>query len=226
MQIKINEKMLSLPPYVSTSWKNIISLQLVNTSIGPILVIELISGSRIEVPHLETAVIEHIFTAHTLFLDKHTSKKPTDNTPMAFPLDLGSIFPGMQEMSTLFQHSGEQAETPDMPKELLDKMITLAKTMGVEDASNLPKAEPHCNCPHCQIMRAFHATSETPLPEEEVSDEDLKFRTWDINKDGDQLYTVSNPLNQAEHYSVFLGTPVGCTCGEKNCEHIQAVLHS
>ncbi|MFS8563749.1 MAG: hypothetical protein LVR00_05305 [Rhabdochlamydiaceae bacterium] len=227
MQIKINEKVLSLPPYISTSWKNIISLQVSNTVIGPILIIELISGSRIEIPNLEAAVMEDIFTAHSLFLEKQVGKKNPEQPSLTFPFDLlaGPAFSGMQEMSTLFQHNGAQAETPDLPQELLDKMITLAKTMGVEETS-LPKSEPHCNCPHCQIIRAFHPTTESAPLEEEVSDEDLKFRTWDINKEGDQLYTVTNPLNSAEHYSVFLGQPIGCTCGEKNCEHIQAVLRS
>ncbi|MGH2612567.1 MAG: hypothetical protein ACRDFB_05905, partial [Rhabdochlamydiaceae bacterium] len=62
--------------------------------------------------------------------------------------------------------------------------------------------------------------------EEEVSDEDLKFRTWDIKQENDKLYSVTNPLDKKEHYNVFLGKPLGCTCGNKNCEHIQAVLKS
>ena len=33
-----------------------------------------------------------------------------------------------------------------------------------------------------------------------------------------------DPLDPNEHYNVFLGTPLGCTCGEKDCEHIRAVL--
>jgi hypothetical protein len=225
MQIKINEKMLSFPPYISTSWQNIISLQLEDTLRGPILIIELVSGSRIHIPHLERAVIEHIFAAHSLFLEKQSPKKAPDSFPFALPLDLlsGSV---LQGMSPLLQHNLEQANTPDFPRELLDKMISLAKNMGVEDISSLPKAEPHCNCPHCQIMRAFHTPSDAPLPEEDVSEEDLKFRTWDIEQQEDQLYVVTNPLNKEEHYRVFLGQPIGCTCGEKNCEHIQAVLHT
>ena len=62
--------------------------------------------------------------------------------------------------------------------------------------------------------------------EEEVSAADLTFRSWDIKQEADQLYTVTNPLNAKEHYSVFLGEPLGCTCGFKNCDHIQAVLRT
>ena len=136
------------------------------------------------------------------------------------------MLPGIEGMSSLIHHNLEQSSSPDLPKELLDKMVDIAKSIGVEDISSLPKAEPHCNCPHCQIMRAFHASSGPLLVEEEVSEEDLQFKSWDIHQDGDQLYTVTNPLAQEEHYSVFLGDPIGCTCGQKNCEHIQAVLHT
>ena len=40
------------------------------------------------------------------------------------------------------------------------------------------------------------------------------------------LIVVTNPLDANEHYNVFLGDPIGCTCGQKNCEHIRAVLNS
>jgi hypothetical protein len=61
---------------------------------------------------------------------------------------------------------------------------------------------------------------------EEISDDDLKFRDWEIAQTEANLYSVTNPLDPSEHYSVFLGEPLGCTCGSKNCEHIKAVLKS
>ena len=61
---------------------------------------------------------------------------------------------------------------------------------------------------------------------EEVTIDDLRFREWDIKQTGDKLYTVANPLHAEEHYTVFLGSPIGCTCGEQNCQHIRAVLNS
>lgn len=228
MKIKINEKILSLPPYISTSWKNIISLQIDNRFGSPVLIIELISGSRIEVPHLDSHVIDHIFSVHALSLENPDSKKIGEAVSFTLPFNLlaGGLLPGIEGMSALLQHNLEQASTPDLPKELLDKMVDTAKNIGIDDVSSLPKAEPHCNCPHCQIMRAFHASSDKASSEEEVSEEDLKFRSWDVKQNGDQLYTVTNPLATDEHYSVFLGDPIGCTCGQKNCEHIQAVLHT
>jgi hypothetical protein len=65
-----------------------------------------------------------------------------------------------------------------------------------------------------------------PQEPEEVLPEDLKFKDWEIVQKGDQIYEVISPLDKNEHYQVFLGTPLGCTCGAKNCEHIRAVLNS
>jgi hypothetical protein len=64
------------------------------------------------------------------------------------------------------------------------------------------------------------------FPEEEVSPHELKFREWDIQQAGDKLYNVSNPFDKGEQYQVYLGNPVGCTCGKSKCEHIVAVLNS
>lgn len=146
-------------------------------------------------------------------------------TLLRFPISFG--IEGFN-MGNLLQHNSEASDSPDMPKEVLDKIASISKTIGFENSDNLPKAEPHCNCMHCQIMRALHEEKENDLVqmEEEISDHDLKFRDWDINQTGDKLYIVSNPLNSSEHYNVFLGNPVGCTCGERNCEHIRAVLNS
>jgi PhoH-like ATPase len=49
---------------------------------------------------------------------------------------------------------------------------------------------------------------------------------WGIEQTAEQLYKVTNPLDANEQYNVFLGTPLGCTCGLKNCEHIRAVLNT
>ena len=80
--------------------------------------------------------------------------------------------------------------------------------------------------PLIELMIASLVDSRAATVEEEITEDDLKFRNWDIRQTADKLYAVTNPLDENEHYSVFLGTPLGCTCGEKNCEHIRAVLNS
>ena len=219
--MKVTDKMLSLPPYISTSWKNIISLQVDSRPYGPVLVIELMTGNKVEVPNLDVKTIEKIFSTHAEVMDQEANSSKTALQSFAFPL------PIIEGIPSLLQHNLEQANTPPLPPEMLEKITLMTKGLIPDDLTNLPKPEPHCNCPHCQIMRALSGTTEIPPSiEEDVSDEDLKFRTWDIKQEGEKLFSVTNPLDQKEHYTVFLGEPIGCTCGNNNCVHIQTVLRS
>ena len=239
--MKINPKILSIPPYISTSWKNIASLHVENHASYLVLVVTLLSGVRIEVPHLEQVMIEGIFAAHARYLEQEEKAPPKApaRLPLNFPsgqeqilslgLPLKNAIAGMDNLGNMLQHNPEQADSPDLPSDVLQKIAQLSKTMGIDDPNAVPKPEPHCNCVHCQIARALQVgcTNAEPIqeePEEIVSDEDLKFRTWDILQTGENLYKVTNPLDQQEHYNVFLGHPVGCTCGQNHCEHIRAVL--
>jgi len=250
--MRINHKILSIPPYISTSWKNIASLHIDNQENALVLIVTLLNGISIQVPHLETPIIEAIFAAHAKFTEQEqnmpSQKPPTSPklplealssgaaSPQVFGFNIpmkGNI-PLFDNMSSMLQHNAEQAESYELPLEILSKIANIAKNLGIEDPASLPKPEPHCNCPHCQIARAMRdgvsgveeIAEAEPVLEEEVSDADLKFRTWDITQTGEKLFTVTNPLDDKEHYSVFLGEPIGCTCGNKHCEHIRSVLSS
>ena len=228
--MKINNQILSIPPHISTSWKNINSI-LIDQNGN--LVILLHTNAKITIPNLEKSIINVIFDTHA----KHLEEQATDSTKpklnssisMGMPLKIGTD--GIESLGAAMQHNSANANAPDLPKEILNKIASISKIMGVENPEMIPKAEPHCNCVHCQIARAIrgeskNSKSEDDEIEEEISEEDLKFRTWDINQTGEQLYIVTNPLDDNEKYTVFLGNPLGCTCGEKNCEHIRAVLNS
>lgn len=252
--MKINYKILSIPPFISTSWKNISSLHCEYKDSLLVLIVGLHNGTRIEIPHLESDVIEAIFVAHSKFLEQDQSNAPpknplntrapqglsglssqslSDSLTSNFGFPLLQIGPsGVENFGSVMQHNPEQSNAPDLPQEILDKIASISKAVGIDDPNLFPKPEPHCNCFHCQISRAIQSSkeeedspSQTTL-EENVSDEDLKFRLWDVSQTSDKLYLVSNPLDSGEHYSVFLGEPVGCTCGEKHCDHIRAVLNS
>ena len=241
--MRINHKILSIPPYISTSWKNVLSLHVEQEENKPFLMIGLANGSFVEVPHLDTIVIEAIFAAHEKYLEmenpipqKNPSTFPSQKTPPTISETSAIIsFPfrieGPENLGSMLQHNSDAANSPDLPKEMLEKIATLSKVIGFDNAESFPKPEPHCNCTHCQIMRAIHGEALEqpkeiePIPEL-VTAEDLKFRDWEIKQTADKLFIVTNPLNEEEHYNVFLGSPVGCTCGEKNCEHIRAVLNS
>ena len=232
--------MLSIPPYISTSWENVVSLHIDSSDSSQTLIIELKAGTKIKVPQLDTDLLNKIFKNHCHYLEEGDveKKEPTKANPFASPFGMDNIatlgFPmklgmNLEGLGNAMQHNPEQANAPDLPKEVLEKISAVAKIMDAEPqlTANL-KAEPHCNCVHCQIARALHGETvhkeEEPNLDQEVTEEDLKFKTWDVKQSGDKLYTVSNPLDAEEQYSVYLGEPLGCTCGHKNCEHIKAVL--
>ncbi len=252
--MKINRKMLSIPPHVSTSWNNVSSLHLKNTPQEKTLVITLSSGSVIEIPSLDEHTLTMIFEAHSSYIENGESsdsneseasptQNPTvknpftaglDNTlTLGFPFKMGDM-DSMSGLTGMMQHNQDQANSPNLPKEALEKITSITKALGLDkQLEQMPKAEPHCNCPYCQLARAMHgeAPQETSKEtseflEEDVSDEDLSFREWDIKQVDAHLYDLTNPFDSSEHYQVFLGTPVGCTCGQKDCEHIKAVLKS
>jgi hypothetical protein len=242
--MKINPKILSIPPFISTSWKNITSLHIENQHPTFILVVTLLNGARIEVPHLELTMIEAIFAAHARFLEQDEKSAPSKMSPkipltfqsgsheqiISMELPWKGGLAHMEHLGTLLQHNPEQADSPDLPADVLDKIAHLSKTLGIDDPNIIPKPEPHCNCMRCQIARAMQkgATGEEQDQKEEeiVSDEELKFRIWDVAQTGDKLYLVSNPIDNKEHYNVYLGDPIGCTCGQAHCEHIRAVLNT
>jgi hypothetical protein len=242
--MKINPNILSIPPYISTSWKNIASLHVEPHPQMLVLIVTLHSGARIEVPGLETSMIEGIFSAHALFLEmeeKIIQTRTPPRTPLnqlsdgtqtlSFELPIKGGIAEIQSMGTLLEHNPEQSNLPDLPQEVLEKITQISKTLNVSDPNAMPTPEPHCNCVRCQIARAMQGGIQNDLPTEEqpeeiVSDAELTFKTWDIDQSGDKLYTVTSPLDKREHYSVFLGDPIGCTCGEHHCEHVRAVLNS
>jgi hypothetical protein len=243
--MKINSKILSIPPYISTSWKNIASLHIENQDPTFVLVITLLSNARIEIPHLEPPMIDAIFATHARFLEQEEKApvqlkippRPPINFPigneqvisMEFPFKSGMA--SMEHIGTLLQHNPEQADGPTLPPDVLEKIAQLSKTLGIEDANVLPKPEPHCNCMRCQIARAMQNGADDEAPaqeghEEVVTDDELKFRIWDVTQTAENLFLVSNSVDNKEQYNVHLGDPIGCTCGQAHCEHIRAVLNT
>lgn len=221
--MKISDKILSIPPYISSSWKNIISIQVEPRPFGHVLIIELVTGSKVEIPNLERPTIEQIFVYHAKVVEDEGKNNNLMTTVIPFPFP-NLALPNLEGLTNMIQHREEERDTPPLPSEMLTKIAEMTKGLLPADKSEVQKPEPNCNCPHCQIMRAVLETTETI--EEEVSDADLTFRSWDVEQQDEKLYSVTNPLDTKEHYNVFLGDPIGCTCGNKNCEHIQAVLKS
>ncbi|HSX38834.1 MAG TPA: hypothetical protein VLE95_08445 [Chlamydiales bacterium] len=216
--MKITSKVLSISPYISTTWENIISMHQKENG----LVIILKEGPQVEIPQLTGDAIELIFNAHARYVSESQLPAPQkESFSLSFPTkESGDL---LEAFGTTAQHNPEQSNLPSLPPGLLKKIGTIAEVFGADALSGLPKAEPGCNCIYCQVVNAMQKET---VVEEEITEEDLKFRSWDVNQTADQLYTVTSPLDMNEHYSVYLGDPIGCTCGQKNCEHIRAVLNT
>jgi hypothetical protein len=241
--MKINNKVLSIPPYISTTWNHVSAIRMQ----GSVLVINLYDGTHVEIPNLSAETIELIFNLHVSFADQGPSQMKLAN-PFA-QLFLGPQpgqtpdssmrlgFSSIDEVGAALQHNPQLANSPDLPPEILRKIAAITKIIAPEDVQALPKPEPHCNCMFCQIARAVQQANPTPQvtsseqatpphPEDEVKEHELSFQQWEIQQLGDQLFNVVNKLDPKEKYSVYLGNPVGCTCGKPGCEHIIAVLKS
>lgn len=237
--MKITDKILSIPPFISTTWENVSSLHLN----GSDLCISLLDGAQVVVPHLSEETLTTLFEHHARITESQLEEeeKASTNPFAAFenlgglPL-FGSMGGGLSDwmgMGNPMEHNPAQSEAPDLPLELLSKVAQLTKMLAPEQLGELPQPVPHCNCMHCQLARALQkeegasTSDQGELEEDEpVKDEELSFCQWDISKVSDHLYQVRNRLDESEMYQVHLADPVGCTCGQSNCEHILAVLRS
>jgi hypothetical protein len=252
--MKINDKVLNIPPYVSTTWNQISAIHMK----GSLLVVTLKDGDAINIPKLHQETIDTVFHHHAEALEKIENSNPFDSifnnseltqtfsetqqmppfseiqqmpsTP-SFQLAFGTL----DGLHHIMQHNPEHANAPELPIDLIQKITAITKILAADDSLALPKPESHCNCFHCQIARAItpsdadqmliemqSATEETEV----ISDEELQFQQWNIHQTNDKLFIVTNKLDEKEQYNVYLGEPLGCTCGRQGCEHMLAVLKS
>lgn len=232
----INSKVLNIPPFISVQWNQIEFL----TTQENILIINLKSGKVVQIPDLPTDIIQRVFSMHGSYaeIERSVQIPPIPPIPQHSPLigtgavkiAFTSLDPG--GLGIPLQHMEELRDAPDLPDEVLEKVMTISKLVPPEDLSKSPKPVEECNCPFCQIAGAIHSEWSKHPPVEEakeeevVKDEDLKFEQWIIHPKGNQLFEVQSKLDIHESYNVFLGNPVGCTCGKNGCEHILAVLKS
>lgn len=230
MQVKINEKIISIPPYISTTWAHVSSLRMQGNS----LVITLLEGGTITIPDLTPNNLELIFNCHAAYLETPVPQQMVSfkNHPIRDLLGQSESpvhfsFGSIDGVNPIMKHDPAQADAPDLPPELLQKISAISKVL-IQDEISVPRAEPSCNCYHCQIARAFHPpeTVSAEAVVEEVSENELEFQQWNISQIGEKLFSVTSRLDEKEKFSVYLGQPIGCTCGKQGCEHIVAVLKS
>lgn len=243
MKVKINDQLICIPPYISAHWNQISCIESVSDPSyeTPVLKLHLINGQVISIPNLDVPLIETIFREHQLYLETSDNKKSTkDNNQLSGLVsvlqqvskdidvqilsssNLVSSLLSAHPLDMILQHIPEHKDYPDASPEILEKIASIIRMFPHSSVSSQIKPERHCNCLHCQVGRLIVEEEQ----EDEVSQEDLSFREWDVTQNEDHLYVVTNPLDPNEQFSVYLGSPIGCTCGQQNCEHIRAVLYT
>lgn len=66
--MKINEKIFSIPPYISTAWSNISTIRIKDNQ----LLITLIDGNTVQIPSLPTETTEMISKNHADYLENQS----------------------------------------------------------------------------------------------------------------------------------------------------------
>lgn len=219
--MKITPKLLQIPPFLSTSWDQVTSLYVQTKQDLPLLTVTLKDGAIVEVPHLTQKELDEIFQAHAHFANSGLTTSLLESTfSFTFPTKLDTLL--LDSVASQLQHNPEQTNLPPIPSHILSKIIAILRSINPNGEEVLfDKAHPGCQCTSCQLARAAEGEKE-----EIVDVAELTFRDWEVSQKDQKLYDVVNPLDTNEHYTVFLGDPIGCTCGCKNCEHIRAVLHT
>ena len=159
MKVKMSEKVISIPPYLSTTWDNVQSLHLGE---GDILEFSLVDGSLVKVPGLDGETIQAIFDMHVKVSEKGGSMGPVvpgSASPgnHVFDIPMGMDLSGLEGIGSMMQHNPDQSNSPDLPPEVLKKVAGIAGVIGEDEMVAVPQPVSGCNCFYCQIVRAIHS---------------------------------------------------------------------
>lgn len=239
--MKITSKIFSVPPYISTRWEYVASIR----AADDLLIVTLKDGTVCSIPHLQKEAIDQIFSYHAESAEASNHQRE----------DLAQLLEGMRSgfkelvsmlsklganalssIGKALEHDPNNANLPQLPPDMVKKVQMLLNIIPQEDILAMPEGEPGCHCMYCQINRILREailkqqmSAPDILAEEEaekVEEKDLEFSEWIVEPIKDKLYKVTNKLDPQEEYRVFLGDPIGCTCGKPHCEHVLAVLKS
>ncbi len=247
--MKINQRVLHIPPYISCRWSEIASIGVETKEGENLLQVQLLSGARAVVPNLTQDEIDLIFKMHIQHLElaaedddqlKNLKDSPFfSNLFQAPPMDTNvatsfgapiSFHLDANDPSSLFQgHNPAFANSPPLPKEILDKITLIAKAIGGE---MVKEVEPitGCNCFFCQIARHLQkekVEEKKPHVPKNLPKDLLRGGIdpeWMVEEVGPHMFTVSNRDEPGANYQVYLGNPIGCSCGSNRCQHIIAAL--
>ncbi|NDE63904.1 MAG: hypothetical protein EB053_06075 [Chlamydiae bacterium] len=247
--MKINHRVLHIPPYISCKWSEIASIGVESIEGQNVLHVQLLSGARAIVPNLTQDEIDLVFKMHVQHLEAAAEEEekfknvkeipffsnlfqppPMDaNVATSFGAPISFHFDAT-DPSSLFQgHNPQFANSPALPKEILDKITLIAKAIGGEMVKEVEPVD-LCNCFFCQIARALHNERKDEkkphipknLPKDLLSggiDPE-----WMVEEVGPHMFKVTSRDEPGILYQVYLGDPLGCSCGSNRCQHIVAAL--
>jgi len=208
----VNTKLLSIPPYISTSWKDV---ELLLSDGEHTLNVYLKNGTIIKIAHLLKEQLELIFKVHQEVL----MQKPKDIPPSLIdPLFFNFSGP-------FLEHDPEMSDAEPLPEEIKLKLKSLVDTFPKLEKSKLPKFHDNCNCPHCQLMALLSDEEDTCEIEEVIDDKDLQFALWNVEKLTDKDFKLSHP-DEPEIFHVNLNQTPCCSCQKPCCEHLAYVLRN
>lgn len=179
--MKITSKILSLPPYLSTSWYDVDSLF---QSDDGVLVVALTNGTQVRLEHLTPEVVNAIFNAHACFLEEEAESEEEDEEnasqrnevefTVQSPLTFGGGFDESGDAMKIFmEHDPSRSLGPLLPDALLQRISSLAKMFLPPDMIPLDASHANCRCPFCQIVRALTGIPQPIIEEDEEKKQNL-----------------------------------------------------
>ena len=193
-------------------------------------------GTECSIPNLSQEIIDQIFSHHIESVE--SAPAPKEDISVVIGTGFKDIVGMLSKLGAspsgslgkMLEHDPDNADLPDLPTEMIEKIQIMLSVIPKEDLMEMPEAVPGCNCMYCQINRLLHQEEgdHTQIVDEgePVEETELEFTEWLVENVEDKIFKVTNKLDPHEEYRVFLGDPVGCTCGKPHCEHILAVLRS
>jgi hypothetical protein len=206
----INKQLLSIPPFISTSWKDI---ELLLSDGQNTLNIYLKNGTLVKISHLLKEHLNLIFSVHQEILLNQAQEV---TTPIIDPLFF-------QFSGPFLEHDPDLCDASPLPDEVRSKLKSLIENLPKMDPSKMPVVHDNCFCPHCQLINLIFENTEK---EELVSDSDLTFSTWIQEEVSDDEIKLIHPYNSDEFYIIKLQNPLQCSCQMPDCEHLLHVLRN
>lgn len=176
--MKITSKILSIPPYLSTSWYDVDSLFQAEDGV---LVVALTNGTQVRLEHLSQEIVHTIFDAHACFLEEEAQREDEEDdedddgvkrAEVEFSVQTPFTLSQAEELSgdamkIFMEHDPSRSLGPLLPEAVLKRVSALAKMFLPPNMIPLDASHENCRCPFCQIVRALSGLPQPIFEDEE-----------------------------------------------------------